>query len=134
LIINQHPVDPVKNRYDHFLEHADGQKFKMHIDHHTDPYRLIHLSDAVAGMFSMFLLEAAMLGKPIQSIMIGLKRKNPFVLARKNCVKSCVTGAELFSEMETLLSGRKTRPVDCGLSMNAVENIVDQVKHLLNTS
>ena len=65
----------------------------------------IDAADLVVGMSSMLLLEAAVLGRPVLSVQIGLRRRNPFVLCRMGSLQPVTDPAGLVQALKSGLVG-----------------------------
>lgn len=88
LIIRPHPRERKEN-WTEIVKNCNSEKIILSIDTKSSSFALLKGVDLVCGMSSMFLLEAVICGKPIISIQIGLKRKNPFILPqiRECCIR-----------------------------------------------
>ena len=71
--------------------------FRTEVRKEPDPLAVVRACDAVTGMFSILLVEAALCGLPVVSIQPGLKREDMLVTNR--------SGATLAVRDESLLSG-----------------------------
>jgi hypothetical protein len=96
LIVKPHPREDI-SRWEQVIKTKAGDREKVEVllSLTEDKYALIKSADVVCGMSSMFLLEAAICEKTVVSIMLGLKRENPFILDRLGIIKSCLTEEEL---------------------------------------
>lgn len=112
---------------------SDMEKLTIIIDRDSKPMDLILISDVVAGMSSMFLIEAAILGKPVLSILMGMnkERENPFILDRKGIIKSIKGREELINRLdEIIVRGRKENVV-FDFIRNPVSNIISYMEKYL---
>lgn len=94
------------------------------IDNKTDTFELLKKADVVCGMSSMFLLEANICKVPIISMMIGLKRENPFVLDKIGLCKSVTSKEELYEKMQAVIF-EKDDIVAFEIIDNATENVIN---------
>lgn len=92
---------------------------------------IIAVSDLIIGMSSMFLIEAALAGKPYLSVQIGLKTKDPFVLSRSGVSKSILSSRELFRMIKMYINGHAPRIKKPLFIRNASDNIIKLINSLL---
>ena len=104
----------------------DNEKIKVILDRSSNSVELIILSDIVAGMSSMFLIEATIIGKPVISILIGLHkdRESPFILDRRGITKSVREESELIKVLNGLIVEGKKAKCSFEYVKNPVSNIV----------
>jgi len=94
-------------------------------------------SDAVLGMSSTLLLEAALLDKPILSIQLNLKINSPFILDQINKSKSIIKEEKLEKEL-CLLAEQNHSATDSKFMVSlttqksAIKNIFLDIKKRLN--
>lgn len=89
--------------------------------------------DCVVGMSSMFLIEAALIGIPIISLQLNLKKENPFILTRKKVIKTIISGDELYEELESVLQnklGQNNSVIDY-FKLNSSEVISREVEKIV---
>lgn len=102
-----------------------------------DSVEAILQSDAVLGMSSTLLLEAALLNRPILSIQLNLKMDSPFILDQIDKSKSILNENNLKKEL-TLLTEYKSGSmnskfiVNLSTEKNAINNILLCIKKGLN--
>jgi len=102
-----------------------------------DSAEAILQSDAVLGMSSTLLLEAALLNRPILSIQLNLKMDSPFILDQIDKSKSILNENNLKKEL-TLLTEYKSGSmnskfiVNLSIEKNAIQNIFLYIKKGLN--
>lgn len=103
----------------------------------TSTVEAILKSDAVLGMSSTLLLEAALLNKPILSIQLNLKIKSPFILDQIDKSKSILNENNLKKEL-ILLTENKSGSTDSKLiadlpvNNSAIRDIFLYIKKGLN--
>ena len=128
LVVRPHP----KEGRDHFLDILGKcRNVRWIIDTDSLPWTLMNRADLVCGMSSMFLIESAILGQPVLSIQIGLCRENPFMLDRRNILKSILTEAELRAQVRKLLLGGQSAAYSFDIIRNPVQRIISEMKKLL---
>lgn len=131
IIIRPHP----REDEDSFNETINslGERIKIVVDRNSSSMELISLSDMVAGMSSMFLIEALILGKPVLSILIGLnkERENPFVLARRGIIKSITERNALITELDEIIARNRRQAGGFEFMRNPVSNIIFQMEKCL---
>jgi predicted glycosyltransferase len=93
VIIRPHPKEDLAI-YDAYINQYQGA-LNIEVDQAADPLDLIIISDLICGMASMLMVEAALCGKPLISIQIGLKREDPFILSRRGLVPNVVKAEDL---------------------------------------
>jgi predicted glycosyltransferase len=121
-----------KEGREHFLDILGKcRNVRWIIDTDSLPWTLMNRADLVCGMSSMFLIESAILGRPVLSIQIGLCRENPFVLDRRNILKSILTEAELHAQVRKLLLGGQSAAYSFDIIRNPVQRIISEMKKLL---
>jgi hypothetical protein len=89
---------------------------------------LLKSADLVIGMFSMVLLEAAILGSPFISVQIGLKRENPLIFDRIGLARSILTEAELEKTLREILKGKQTNTPKLPFHFGATDRIVEYLE------
>lgn len=95
-------------------------------DNRSDIHATILASNVVCGMSSMFLIEAAILGKPVLSLLPGLHGENPFVLDRLGVIQSVTDNETLQTRLERLFDENFASP-------NRFTGIIDDpVRRVLN--
>jgi hypothetical protein len=128
LIVRPHP----KEGREHFLEilgRCRGVRWLF--DTESLPWTLMNRADLVCGMSSMFLIESAILGRPVLSIQIGLCRENPFVLDRQNILKSVLTEEELHAQVKKLLVHGQGAACSFDVIRDPVRRIITEMEKLL---
>jgi hypothetical protein len=75
-------------------------------------------------MSSMFLIEAAYLKKPVMSILIGLRKENPFVLDRIGYLKSIKTYEGLKSNLIDFFQNKSAPLMDLNLKHGSIDFII----------
>jgi hypothetical protein len=101
------------------------------LDRSANPLELLHASDLACGMSSMMLIEAAIIGTPVISLMIGLKRENPFILDRRGIIRSVRSGAELEERLMQTLSGNGAGLGRFEVIQQPVQAIIDEMERVL---
>lgn len=126
LVIRPHPQERPDN-FDDIVEPYRGL-IPIQFDSSLGSLETILASDLVVGMSSMFLLEAAAMGKTIASVLIGLCRENPFILARSGALASILDRDSLFSFLyKTMVLGDISR-VKLDIAEGATDKIVNLVE------
>lgn len=129
LIVKLHPRESSSN-YDDLIDHIlpgitiSTIKSGLSMD-------LIHISNLVCGMSSMMLIEAAIVGKPIISVLIGLKKENPFVLDRRGVIRSVLSESDLDKSLnKAILEDSLT--LNCfKFERNPVRSIIEEMERIL---
>ncbi len=130
LVIKLHPRETLNN-YKKIINYLKKNSINIIVDKDHRPLDLILASNLICGMSSMFLIEAVILGKPIISVQIGLKGKNPFVLDRKRIVKSILTPKALYKELKTAIVENKLPQYNFSVIKNPVKKVIDQIERYL---
>lgn len=105
VIIRPHPRE-LPGNLDATVAGFDLKRTRIVTDLASHSLDLIQSADLVVGMSSMFLLESAILGVPILSVQIGLKRENPFILNRTGAVPEILSKERLQEALEAVCDGR----------------------------
>lgn len=110
-----------------------GERINIVVDRNSSSIELISLSDVVAGMSSMFLIEALILDKPVLSILIGLKkeRENPFVPARRDIIKSITERNTLIVKLDEIIVRNRRQTGGFEFIRNPVSNIISCMEKYL---
>lgn len=124
IIIKLHPREG-KNSYMDVIEHFNNNNVKIALVENFDSCSLIAASNLVCGMSSMFLIEAAVTGKPVISITIGLKRESPFILDRIGVLKSVLSAEELREKLKLIMIDSTFIRPQLNLIKNPVERTLD---------
>lgn len=130
VIIRPHPKEGKEN-FNDFLAVLNGKGISFAVDESTDSLLLISASDLVCGMSSMFLIESAIIGKPILSIQIGLCRDNPFMLDQIGAVKSVLTRDELDYQLGRFLENKFDAIVQFKTENEPVQKVIDAMESVL---
>lgn len=125
--IKLHPKE-LGSKYEKIKLWGDSKYLKIKINKNSNSWDLIKDSDAVCGMSSMVLLEAAILNKPVLSIQPKLK-KEAFILSSQKIIGRTYNKAQLFLKLKSIMSGKLKRPTFSFIK-NPTENIVKYVENL----
>jgi hypothetical protein len=126
LVIRLHPKDK-PDAYRDVLTTCP-RSIKPVFDCETDSSLLLKAADLIIGMFSMVLLEAAILDRPFISVQIGLKRENPLIFARRGLARSILTEVELEESLRGILKGETQEGPDLNFEFGATERIVEYLE------
>lgn len=126
LVLRLHPKDEVE-AYKSVVGTLPSS-IKVVVDRGTDSNLLLKASDLIIGMFSMLLLEAAILERPFISVQIGLKRENPLVFDRMGLVRSILTEQELEETFRRILSGKSRELPNLDFQFGATERIINYLE------
>ncbi len=126
LVIRLHPKDEV-DAYGEILTKLHPF-IKYVFDRKTDSSLLLQAADLVMGMFSMVLLEAAILDRPFISVQIGLKRESPLIFDRMGSASSILTEVELEKSMRAVLQGNAQQRPELHFEFGAVKRIVEHLE------
>jgi len=126
LVLRLHPKDEVE-AYKGVVGTLPSS-IKVVVDRGTDSNLLLKASDLIIGMFSMLLLEAAILERPFISVQIGLKRENPLVFDRMGVVRSILTEQELEETFRRILSGKSRELPNLDFQFGATERIINYLE------
>jgi hypothetical protein len=99
LLVKLHPANSDMSIFQKYKK-----EHKITIIENMSEGDVIEGADIILGMFSMFLVEAVLRKKPIISIQIGLKGKDPFVLSRKGLVTTIVNQKDLDKALEECIA------------------------------
>lgn len=128
LIVRPHP----KEGQEHFAEVIGRcRHVRCCFDSESTPWTLMNRADLVCGMSSMFLIESVILGRPVLSIQIGLRREDPFVLARRGITQSIATQEELETRLRNIIVHGEAAIATFEVIRNPVERIITEMEKLL---
>jgi len=132
LLIKLHPREDL-NSYDTLVKKLKLEsRLKVQvIKKPISNWDLILSANLICGMSSMLLTEALFLDKPVLSVQIGLKRENPFILAKKKIVKSITDQNELSNALKHLIVKRDKSNYNFKIIKNPVENIISAMEKIL---
>lgn len=131
LIIKLHPRNDKFLMREFLKKRNEAKNIKIFIADDILPALVISVSDLVLGMSSMLLLEAVLAKKPILSVQIGLKRKNPFILSMTGQVKTILTAAKLYKELDAFVKGKKRKIPQLAAPVHPVDNVIKVIKNFL---
>jgi predicted glycosyltransferase len=124
---NLHNYDSVINA----LQQNKRLSVQIMANDYINNWDLIQSSDLICGMSSMLLLESVLLGKPILSVQVGLKRANPFILARRALIKSITNQKQLSRSLKFLLAKNKKPHYNFKVIKNPIENIITLMERMI---
>ncbi|MFH0969686.1 MAG: hypothetical protein V1804_04215 [Patescibacteria group bacterium] len=127
LIIKIHPKENLSD-FKGIARNNGDKSLRIKIIKNCDSWNLILASDLVCGMVSMFLIESVLLNKKTLSIQIGLKKENPFILDRRNILKSVVKKKELKTRLENLIKNNKSKKYNFKLVENSSIKIINYIE------
>jgi len=127
LVIRLHPKDK-PNAYQDVVFTTSSNSVKLIFDQETDSSLLLKAADLIIGMFSMVLLEAAIMETPFISVQIGLKRESPFILDRMGLAHSIITEVELEKTLRGILKGEKRGKPKLKFEFGATERIIEYLE------
>lgn len=124
IYIRQHPNEYEKK----FERYLCNEKIKVSIDNEENIYKSINNSSLVIGMFSMVLLEAYILKKPILSIQTDLKMPNKFLLDILGISKSITNKFKIKDAITEKLFTEEKTEVKVGFVENAINNVIKVIE------
>lgn len=119
IIIKQHPKEDVGS-YDDLLDLAKEKGIDLVVLNHFNPNLMACNVNLVVGMSSMLLIESTILGVPIMSVMIGLKKENPFIFDRLGKIKTIISEENLKKSLEKVIFNKDFS--DCMIKSNDIKN------------
>lgn len=123
VIIRPHPRENLTYWENLEKNHTD---IDISFDCKTETFELLKRAEVVCGMSSMFLLEANICEIPIISMMIGLKRENPFVLDKIGLCKSVLDKEALYEKMKNIVLGNRNT-ASFKIVEHAAENVINMI-------
>lgn len=129
-LIKLHPKEDA-GAYDDILKHREGSTVRYLVDRESSPVDVIRSSQLICGMSSMLLIEAVIIGKPVISVQIGLKRENPFVLERRGVLKSIATHEELKQALQAAIQEGKLPVYDFPVIQDPIARVLHLVEEHL---
>lgn len=129
LIIRLHPKES-ENNYNDLIDNINNN-ISVLIDKKLDGFEVMCASNLICGMSSMFLIEGAVLGKPIISMQMGLNRDNPFVLDQIGIVKSVLDRKELEEKIQRVILKSETEKCKFEIQNGAINNIINFMEEII---
>ena len=105
------------------LENLKNKSILIEVDTEKDGFKSMQNNHIICGMSSIFLIEAAILKKPILSIQTGLKTTNPFVLDQQKVISSVFEVEEIENRIGRIIEGNSVVDYNWSLKPNACETI-----------
>ena len=130
LVIRLHPKED-KNNYNDITQDINSKYISFLIDNKTDGFSLMCASDLICGMTSMFLIESTVVGKPILSMQMGLKRENSFILNKQGIAKSILAEDELEEKLKEILFCKKIEKCSFKIEKGAVKKVIEYMEGIL---
>ena len=127
LLIRPHPKEDANFWYKVCKE---KKGMKIIVDNRTIGDIVLRAADLIISMQSMFLVEAALVGKQIISLQIGLKKENPFILDRIGIVES-ILDYETFKRELLAFFSDKRRGIFWDVSGDTLNRINDLIEEIL---
>ena len=128
LIVRPHPRDNL-GEWKRVLEKET--ELQVSIDNTSNTFGLFRKTSLVCGMSSMMLLEAAICEVPIMSIMIGLKRNNPFILNNIGLCSTICEEVELRRKLTAFFEGDYQERMKFSYIKNATDNVISVIEEVL---
>jgi len=133
LLIKLHPRENLHN-YDLLLNNLPSyQKLKVKILPHNNisNWDLLLGANLIIGMSSMLLIEALLLGQPIVSVQIGLKKANPFVLAKKGIIGCITDQKKLYSAIYNILANYQKPKYNVEIIKRPIEKVICEMEKII---
>lgn len=128
LLVRPHPKEDISYWEGIALE---NKRLRMIIDASTTGDLIIRAADLIISMQSMFLMEAALVGKKIMSVQIGLQREDPLILSKLDIVKPVMDDKNLQLKLHNFFTKKSEKSIMWHVSGNAIENINCLIKETL---
>jgi len=133
LLIKLHPKDDRSN-FDNIIKKLNHNP-KITIckidEAKLSNWDLINSSDIVCGMGSTLLVEAFLLGKPVLSVYIGLKKDYPSVFDKVGMMKSIHSQAALDSRFCNLIENKVTSKYNNEAIKKPINQIISNMEKIL---
>jgi hypothetical protein len=130
LLIKPHPKNEL-SFFEEIVYPFTHPSIELRLSTEDSVWEVIEASDLICSMFSMMLVEAVILGKPILSIQIGLKQEDPFILSCRGLSESVLSQSELVLRLKEILHKSEMALTDFELVDNAVESVLRIMEQLL---
>ena len=124
VVVKPHPTETF-DAYSDLIAAKAGGLVGASVDAAVHPLKLCQAVDLVCGMSSMVLVEAAILGLPVLSVQIGLRRENPFILDQKGIVRSVLDRSRLQQQLQGFLTGTALPRAEFRVPRGAAERIIE---------
>ena len=129
MIVRPHPKEDPASFAD--INNPRNGNITIVVDRESTPWDLINASQLICGMSSMFLIEAVLFQKPVLSVQIGLKRQDPFILSRRDIVKSIIDGDTLYRELKSIIIRNNVPIYNFAIIKEPIENIIRHMESFL---
>ncbi len=130
LLIKLHPATEDLNVFKDILQ-SNNENISFIVKREINPFLLMSSSKVICGMFSMFLVESFIFGCPILSILIGLKRENPFILDKKGIEESVLNEETLFEKLKDLILKNDLQLNNQVFQIGAIEKVIEYMEEIL---
>ncbi len=130
LLIKLHPANEDLNVFKDILQ-SNNENISFIVKREIDPFLLMSSSKVICGMFSMFLVESFIFGCPILSILIGLKRENPFILDKKGIEESILNEENLFEKLKDLILKNDLQLNNQVFQIGATEKVIEYMEEII---
>ncbi|MCP6719117.1 MAG: hypothetical protein KJI71_02680 [Patescibacteria group bacterium] len=130
LLIKLHPSSEDLNVFNEILK-SNKANLSFIVRREINSFLVMASSRVICGMFSMFLVESFIFGCPILSILIGLKRENPFILDKKKIVKSILNEENLYDNLKDLILKNNFQLNNQIFQIGATEKVIEYMEEIL---
>lgn len=129
-IVRPHPKEKEDGCSDIF-EMYRSSRLNIQIDKKANAWDLMVNADLVCGLSSMFLIEAAILGRPVMSVQIGLKRDDPFIFAKRELLETVLDEMTLFNKLKRVIINGDKIECDFKFIKNPVINVIKRMEEYI---
>ncbi len=130
LLIKLHPSSEDLNVFKDILQ-SNNENISFIVKREIDPFLLMSSSKVICGIFSMFLVESFIFGRPILSILIGLKRENPFIMEKKGFIKSILNEETLYEKLKDLIIKNNSQLNNQIFQIGAIEKVIEYMEEII---
>jgi hypothetical protein len=128
LVVRPHPKENREN-LEAFVKTFKSENTKIFVSNVENPIELIQSSDLILGMISQFLIEGAVMKKPVLSLQMGLSTKDPFILTQKGVVPLIKSRFQLDETLQKFLKGT-LMPANFEITSNCMSQIANELERL----
>jgi len=128
LIIKPHPRESIE-KFHKIIRENKTEKFTIKLIKTCSVWELMKASDLICGMFSMFLIEAAILKQPVLSLQIGAGKKSQFILEKRGILKPIKSQRELQREIKKALNKSLAAPKNFKIITDPTKRIINYLNN-----
>lgn len=123
VVVKPHPRENTDN-FSRLPAELAGGRIRFKVTRTIESLLLASVSDVVCGMSSMFLIESAILGKPVISVQTGLSAEDPFVLSKIGATRTATDREALEKALKKAIVDRTPEKIGINFIADPIERVV----------